>query len=57
MDFPIHGLMNEFVCYQFFLDRFHPAGLSCPGYHIAEGFYTHRFLREPILEYRCSCCS
>src|SRR5271155_3109840 len=57
MDFPIHDLMNEDACYQFLLDLFHPAGLRCPRCHAAEGFYTQRDFREPVLDYRCSRCS
>jgi transposase len=57
MDFPIDDLMNEDACYQFLLDRFHPAGLCCPRCHAAEGFYTHRYFREPVLDYRCTRCS
>jgi len=57
MDFPIHDLMNENACYQFVLDLFHPAGLCCPRCHAAEGFHTHRYFREPVLDYRCSQCA
>ena len=57
MDFPIHDLMNEDACYQFLLDLFHPAGLRCPRCHAAEGFYTQRVFREPVLDYRCWRCS
>jgi len=57
MDFPIQDLMNEDACYQFLLDLFHPAGLRCPRCHATEGFYTHRYFREPVLDYRCSRCS
>lgn len=56
MDFPIQDLMNEDACYQFLLDLFHPAGLRCPRCHAAEGFYTHRYFREPVLDYRCPQC-
>src|SRR6516165_11113175 len=56
MDFPIHDLMNEDACYQFLLDLLHPAGLRCPRCHTVEGFYTHRYFREPVLDYRCSHC-
>ena len=56
MDFPIQDLMNEDACYQFLLDLFHPAGLRCPRCHAAEGFYTHRYFREPVLDYRCPRC-
>jgi transposase len=57
MDFPIDDLMNENACYQFLLDLFHPDGLRCPRCHAAEGFYTQRDFREPVLDYRCSRCS
>jgi transposase len=57
MDFPIQDLMNEDACYQFLLDLLHPAGLRCPRCHAAEGFYIHRYFREPVLDYRCSRCS
>ena len=53
MDFPIHDLMDEDACYQFLLDLFHPAGLRCPRCHAAEGFYTQRDFREPVLDFRC----
>jgi len=56
MDFPIQDLMNEDACYQFLLDLFHPAGLRCPRCQAAEGFYTHRYFREPVLDYRCVRC-
>jgi transposase-like protein len=56
MDFPIQDLMNEDACYQFRLDLFHPAGLGCPRCHAVEGFYTHRYFRAPVLDYRCSRC-
>jgi transposase-like protein len=56
MDFPIQDLMDENACYQFLLDLYHPAGLCCPRCHAAEGFYTHRSFREPVLDYRCSRC-
>jgi transposase len=56
MDFPIDDLMNEDACYQFLLDLFHPAGLRCPRCHASEGFSTHRYFREPVLDYRCSRC-
>jgi transposase-like protein len=48
--------MNEAACYQFLLGLFHPAGLRCPRCHAAEGFFTHRYFREPVLDYRCSRC-
>jgi transposase len=57
LDFPIHDLMNEDACYQFLLDLFHPDGLRCPRCGLAEGFYIHRYYREPILDYRCSRCN
>ena len=50
MDFPIQDLMNEDACYQFLLDLYHPAGLCCPCCHAAEGFYTQRDYREPVLD-------
>jgi transposase len=56
MDFPIQDLMNEDACYQFLLDLYHPAGLRCPRCHAAEGLYTHRRFREPVLDYRCPRC-
>ena len=56
MDFPIQDLMNEDACYQFLLDLFHPAGLRCPRCQAAEGFSTHRYFREPVLDHRCSRC-
>jgi transposase len=56
MDFPIQDLMDEVACYQFLLDLYHPAGLCCPRCHAADGFYTHRWFREPVLDYRCCRC-
>ena len=56
MDFPIQDLMNEDACYQFLLDLFHPP-LRCSRCHAADGFYTQRDFREPVLDYRCSRCS
>jgi transposase-like protein len=56
MDFPIQDLMNEEACSQFLLDLFHPAGLHCPRCQAAEGFSTHRYSREPVLDHRCSRC-
>ena len=56
MDFPIQDLMNEDACYQFLLDLYHPAGLGCPRCHAVAGFYTHRYFRAPVLDYRCSRC-
>jgi transposase len=56
MDFPIHDLMNEDACYQFLLDLLHPAGPRCPRCHAAEGFSSHRYFREPVLDYRCPRC-
>jgi len=57
MDFPIDHLMDEDACYQSLLDLLHPAGLRCPRCQAAEGFYTHRYFREPVLDYRCPRCS
>jgi transposase len=56
MDFPIQDLMDEGACYQFLLDLYHPAGPGCPRCHAAEGLYTHRSFREPVLDYRCPRC-
>ena len=56
MDFPIQDLMDEGACCQFLLDLYHPAGLCCPRCHAADGFYTHRSFREPVLDYRCRQC-
>jgi transposase len=57
LDFPIDHLMDEDACYHFLLELFHPTGLGCPRCHAAEGFFVHRFFREPVLDYRCRRCS
>jgi transposase-like protein len=56
MDFPIDHLLDEDACYQFLLDLLHPAGLRCPRCQAAEGSYTHRYFRQPVLDYRCPRC-
>jgi transposase-like protein len=48
--------MDEDACYQFLLDLFHPTGLRCPRCRAADGFYTHRSFRAPVLDYRCRRC-
>jgi ISXO2-like transposase domain len=56
MDFPIDDLMNQDACSQSLRDRFHPAGLRCPRRQAAAGFFTHRYFREPVLDYRGPRC-
>jgi transposase-like protein len=56
MDFPIQDLMYEDAGYQSLLNLDHPAGLGCPRCHAVEGFYTHRYFRAPVLDYRCARC-
>lgn len=56
MDFPIQSFMDEDACFQFLLDLFHPEGLACPRCRAQEGFATHRYVREPVLDYRCTAC-
>src|SRR3982751_1907997 len=56
MDFPIQSFMDEDACFQFLLGLFHPKGLSCPRCRSQDGFTTHRYVREPVLDYRCTAC-
>jgi transposase len=56
MDFPIQSFMDENACFKFLRDLFHPKGLSCPRCQAHDGFTTHRYVREPVLDYRCTAC-
>src|SRR3954466_9406539 len=56
MDFPIQSFMDEDACFRFLLDLFHPEGLHCPRCHARDGFTIHRFVREPVLDHRCTSC-
>src|SRR5258708_11914299 len=56
MDFPIQSFMDEDACFRFLLDLFHPKGLHCPRCHAQDGFTIHRYVREPVLDYRCTAC-
>src|SRR5947209_9576438 len=56
MDFPIQEFMDEDACFRFLLDLFHPAGLRCPRCHAQDGFAIHRYVREPLLDDRCTAC-
>ena len=55
MDFPIQDLMDEDKCYHLLLELLHPEGLRCPRCQASEGFFVHRYFREPVLDYRCPC--
>lgn len=56
MDFPIQHMMDEDACYHYLLDLFHPQGLHCPRCQAREDFSVHRYVREPVLDYRCRAC-
>ena len=56
MDFPIQSFMDEDACFRFLLDLFHPQGLHCPRCQAQDGFAIHRYVREPVLDYRCTAC-
>jgi transposase-like protein len=56
MDFPIQSFMDEDACFRFLLDLFHPKGLHCPRCQAQDGFAIHRYVREPVLDYRCTAC-
>src|SRR4051794_8067387 len=56
MDFPIQEFMDEDACFRFLLDLFHPEGLPCPRCQARDGFTIHRYVREPLLDYRCKAC-
>src|SRR4051812_46861217 len=56
MDFPIQSFMDEDACFRFLLGLFHPQGLHCPRCHAQDGFTIHRYVREPVLDYRCTAC-
>jgi transposase-like protein len=56
MDFPIQAFMDEDACFRFLLDLFHPEGLRCPRCQAQDGFTIHRYVREPVLDYRCTAC-
>src|SRR5436305_724801 len=56
MDFPNPWFLDEDACFPFLLDLFHPQGLSCPRCQAQDGFTTHRSVREPVLDYRCTAC-
>jgi hypothetical protein len=55
MDFPIAGLMDETVCYDWLVELLHPGGLACPRCGGTDA-YVHRDVREPVLDYRCKGC-
>src|SRR3954467_11819435 len=56
MDYPIQEFMNGDACFRFLLDLFHPKGLHCPRCQAQDGFAIHRYVREPLLDYRCTAC-
>jgi transposase len=56
MGFSIQSFMDEDACFRFLLDLFHPKGLPCPRCQAQDGFATHRYFREPVLDYRCTAC-
>ena len=56
MDFPIQSFMDEDACFRFLLGLFHPEGLHCPRCQAQDGFAIHRYVREPVLDYRCTAC-
>ena len=56
MDFPIQSFLDEDACFRFLLDLFHPRGLPCPRCRARDGFATHRYVGEPVLDYRCTAC-
>src|SRR3981081_2675035 len=56
MDFPIQAFMDEDACFRFLFDLFHPEGLRCPRCQAQDGFTIHRYVREPVLDYRCTEC-
>src|ERR1700682_1744609 len=56
MDFPIQSFMDEDACFRFLLGLFHPKGLRCPRCQAQDGFAIHRYVREPVLDYRCTAC-
>src|SRR3954465_261313 len=56
MDFPIQSFMDEDACFRFLLDLFHPQGLRCPRCRAQDGFAIHRYVREPLLDSRCTAC-
>jgi transposase-like protein len=55
IDFPITGLMDERACYDWLVDLLHPGGLACPRCGGADT-WVHRFVRDPVLDYRCKGC-
>src|SRR5262245_44320925 len=56
MDFPLRDLMDESACHDFLVELLHPQGFACPGCGRTRGQAVHRCHREPVLDFRCTCC-